>query len=849
MSDTEDTGIDQELERLEKSCSELRQRCLDGSASRVALESAQLARRHERLIPYMTAQFHITNNAQGMLDPERGREAAIELIALVESEDRARQIQSDFPEGEYAATVAWMSACAYDNLAEHTAQLQGYNSEGMQSCISAGIQVCQRTGKLGCINCFRGYATSVFKQADDLDMALHYSRVVRQLAPGSPGSERRWVGAQDEAGLLLMQGNMEAAEEAAHRAVELAPTYHTTLHSRIHAALHLDEILLLAGKQPKHQSAAEARGDLPRGEYTSTDLLSDEVDALRATVAGDFPRATELLTHWDRWLTEHRCLHEWFKIRLRLIATYMLMGDRKRADALAKQLAEKAQPARDFLTLRRLQMLNGGELVSPAAVAGPLTSGPYAAARTSVSVDAPSIETPAAPVAPENTPLEAEIQGFIPRMADPSGAGELLADLLRIPPDRITHPFDAARLIHMTHYLGDQEGRGPEIWRWARSVADRFPQDAVVLSLFAMLGHILRQQPDSGVSEEPSEEQLERVFRSSLDIDPNNSRNFGRAAAFFLDAGNIDEAERCLARGFRLDRTDAFLAGRLATVYERSDRARDALAVLDLALREGCEDPDIAWQAVHVSYGLKNWEALLTYVQRFEAQRPGEGWANYFAAVAYLETGKPQQALEALAEEGRRRPESPFVVIPLRACAEAALGNVEAARRDLAAALAIRFADVDDFTVKGLTDLMTRVWTVVADWPADDPLRQQLERRLLAAGMAPDDVFQAIRDQGETAAEQILYRCLVLQPLDERWPQSEGCLLNQGDWKAYYVPWGILTTSESEAERLALEWQARCYPLPAKVLDTKVLDEGFVDKPGVVWQGVRAEYDAGEAEE
>src|SRR5579859_5605371 len=208
MADDIENGIDEELERLEESCSELRKRCLDSSASRVAQESAQLARRHERLIPYMLAKFHITNNAQGMLQPERGREAAVELIALVESEERARLIQPDFPEAEYTDTVAWMSACSYDNLAEHTAQLQGYNSEGMQSCINAGIQVCQRTGKLGCINCFRGYATSVFMQADDLDMALHYARVVRQLPPDSPGSERRWVGGQNEAKLLLLLGQI-----------------------------------------------------------------------------------------------------------------------------------------------------------------------------------------------------------------------------------------------------------------------------------------------------------------------------------------------------------------------------------------------------------------------------------------------------------------------------------------------------------------------------------------------------------------------------------------------------------------------------------------------------------------
>jgi hypothetical protein len=43
----------------------------------------------------------------------------------------------------------------------------------MHGCISDGIQVCQRTGKLECVNCFREYAAEVYLAADDLPMALH----------------------------------------------------------------------------------------------------------------------------------------------------------------------------------------------------------------------------------------------------------------------------------------------------------------------------------------------------------------------------------------------------------------------------------------------------------------------------------------------------------------------------------------------------------------------------------------------------------------------------------------------------------------------------------------------------
>src|SRR5262249_7849044 len=114
-------------------------------------------------------------------------------------------------------------ACAYDNLADGTGVLEGYNSEGMHGCITDGIQVCRRTGKLRCISCFREYAMDVYTAADDLAMALHHARSISSQQGGwSNRGDRRWLGHKHEAWLLLLAGQVAAAEEALERALTLA---------------------------------------------------------------------------------------------------------------------------------------------------------------------------------------------------------------------------------------------------------------------------------------------------------------------------------------------------------------------------------------------------------------------------------------------------------------------------------------------------------------------------------------------------------------------------------------------------------------------------------------------------
>ena len=82
--------------------------------------------------------------------------------------------------------------------------------------------------------------------------------------------------------------------------------------------------------------------------------------------------------------------------------------------------------------------------------------------------------------------------------------------------------------------------------------------------------------------------------------------------------------------------------------------------------------------------------------------------------------------------------------------------------------------------------------------------------------------------------------CTLLQPLDDRWSDSPGCLHGEGDWTSYRIPWGVLAADEAEAGRMALTWQSRGYPLEAVVEDVAPKGDGYTDHPGVVWQGLRS---------
>jgi hypothetical protein len=479
--DQEPENLDERLDGLFERMGEFLEKAMSRSANRVVAEVKRLAKSEQRLLPYMRATFHLMDLARDLLEPEVCRSEAVALIALLESEDHARLIQADFPQHEYDSTVGWMTTCAYDNLAEATGMAQGYNSEGMHGCISDGIQVCQRTGKLECVNCFREYAAEVYLAADDLPMALHQARLI--ASPNNTRSQRgdrRWLGAHYEAWVLLLTGQLEAAEEAAQKSVSLtdSPQMNLPLFAKLRATPTLDMVRMLAGGELPQPSVVRVPGQPAEGEYPLNDVYDGMTSALALSVRGDHAGAAALLARWDRWLQERSALSEWFEVRLRLTAAQLLAGNRRQAEALAKQLESRATKSRDWLTLRRLaRLMDPATMPTPVPLLMPLSSGPFAGSTPSVSVAMPEAtpEQPAeAPQAAEpESPLHAVLQPLREQVEEAPEEGEVRAQLLDavLAHRNVTHPRDASLLLYLASRLADVPGRGSDVWAWAEPLA------------------------------------------------------------------------------------------------------------------------------------------------------------------------------------------------------------------------------------------------------------------------------------------------------------------------------------------------------------------------------------------
>ena len=237
---------------------------------------------------------------------------------------------------------------------------------------------------------------------------------------------------------------------------------------------------------------------------------------------------------------------------------------------------------------------------------------------------------------------------------------------------------------------------------------------------------------------------------------------------------------------------------------------------------------------------LGQYESMLTYLDQYEHISPGFAWANFYRASGLVWLGRHAEALTAIDEEERRCNGKSLHIHVIRACASSGLGRADEVRTSLEAFLSMRLSEVDYLTPAGLESLFARLWKAVTILPGDDPLFARLSDRLLASGLAPDELFLPQRVRNDKSDDLKFFICWVIQPLDERWRDAEGCLHSQQDWTAYRAPWGTLVADEAEAGPLALAWQARCYPLKAVVDEIVLQNEGFTDHPGVVWQGYRS---------
>lgn len=863
MSQLESDDLEQRFEALFSQVDQLTDECKYKSAVRVANEIRRLAKSEGQLVPYIRGLFIAMNYGVSCLEPETGRDHALELIAILENEDRARQLQPDLPEDEYDWYRSRFSSCAYDNFARAVANIQGFNSEGMHACINDGLQVCRRTGKLECLKCFREYAAEVYEAADDLEMALHNARLgIAHIDPGP--HDRRWVGIKEEARLLLLQGQIEEALAGLQRGWSMRETYHDPHAATIEGGMLMKVLLTLNGREAELSQwvtpeLASKFSSPPRGEYAWYDLRSDMFESFFAACEGDYPRAIQLLEQWDPQLRRQKCRDEWFHVRVQLIATLRYAGQTERIPGLAKQLEASATEARDYLTLRRLKrVMDPTTAPTPLALVGDVTAGPFAVPRQEVvpapltevrssisEAEAPAIDAPPLTTEPERPPsvLAPMIEEFIQELQKSTTEPDISTvreKVLAIPPVSVTDDRDASKLLQLIKYSLTRTSDATAVWAWAEAVGEQFGRMANIICHRAVLGAILTQFP--GENPAVSSERVTELFRASMDLDPNSAFAHAQAGTFHLQQGNLSEAERCLSRACRLDRAASAQALQLAEVYSQTDRRRDGLAVLDMCLREGTQDPDVAWEAALYAYGLEQYEPVLTYLDRFDQWRPNTPWSGHYRAAALLELERYGEALAAAEVDNLVNPEAKYAALVQKVSACAGLMRDAECRAGLQEILTTPLSTVTSLSVQGLARLHRRLWMALHVWAPADPLVESYETFLIGTGLAPNEMFTAIREAtGQVPIENgiTFYRILMRQTMDETWKDSIYCMSNEVEWTEYEVVWGVLAENEEQARRMVVDMQGRAMDRTAEVLGVDEGGSGYSDIPGVVWQGLR----------
>jgi tetratricopeptide (TPR) repeat protein len=853
MSDfPQESEIDAQLHQLSQKASELIDKSVYRTSFNLYGDLRQKAKRERRLFFYVLGTFHQMDQAQYLFEFQTMRERAIELIALLESEEQCRKIQPDMPIQLFEGLAYQFSSCAYENLAEATGQMEGYNSEGLQACISDGIQICRQTGKMSCIGCFREYSCDVYMSADDSEFAQHQcNMVLDESAPLSSRGDRRWLARKKVAWMTFLEGRTQTAIDMYRDALRLteAEDVNLKLESQLRTMYELDALLILTGHPAELELSDIATQQPPIGECPLYDLQKAFLASLNSVMKKDFVTAAAILVEWDRLLQEKLGTHLWFEVRLRMIAIKLLAGEAKIADRLAVELEQRARQANDWLTLRRLTALQDPDLVvSPLACFG----------REVVDASRPSIKLAAstiaeddeadgnAPAMPPVTPYGEHLQ-TIGKMFETVSEDALLDDLKKIRTElqsidvaTVDHEHDACTLIHMMGYaLGDCSDAAA-IWKWANQLAKNFQESPAVLSMLGDLGNQLRFGPNEEFGQTITSDRLEPLFRKAIQLKDAGTGTHMRAGDHFMAEQNFGEAERCYARSFRLKRDNGDAAIKLATLYRDTDRMRDALHVLDVCIREGADVPQVAWEAGITAFALNRFEVMLTYLDRYKAAVGEQPWVDYYRATGLLEQGEPEAALAAIELEQDLFKDPGFHLQVIRGCAQAALGKRDLAIASLQAALAMQLSDIDYLSAPGIAALLLRARNAARDVLEDASLLAEIEQRMLEAYMAPEDLFEP-RRLAEEPLEVHFYQCIVRQPLDENWESFAGRQSQeQEDGEFYLGTWGVLAEDETQAQQLVLEWQSRCYPLMAEVVEVSEPTDTFVDSPGVVWQGQRA---------
>ncbi len=836
-------------------------------AFQLAKEVAARAKAEGLLLPYFYAQFRLMKTGRDLFDTEACKDASLRALALLESPEAAAAFQPGYDERKYGRFQRWLTPCSYDHLAVATALSNGYNSPGVHRCVAEGIDVCNRVGKPECISCFRSYAVKVFRAADDLDMALFNARRNMRSKPKDENdSDTRFVGAIATFGLELMLGRASVAASALAEAVQLEPVYWDKRAGKHDLALGARELaaLLRSGEGAPAQDslgldlaalAADAPLAVPEHENPEEAYERVLVESLECAVAGDPAGSEAALSPWDDRLRRDGLLACWFEVRLRRVGLAIMMSDGAKERALSSELEKAALGADDHLTLRRLRGLSGlsGAALAMAAV-GPIqwgSAGPTEVGGAPVEADTDGSAAAQAPSGePEATPQEApayaeRIEAFLVELEgarEAAGADDgeaAFPDVLKWLEDEGAREDQApgSELLgaasRMLRHVPMDEERASGLWDWARSVAASVPDDGVALSRAAEIGGALVDRETPLLQDRLSSEAIDRLFERAMALAPDEDEPFGRAGLRHVRRNHPEKAERPLARSARLNRYQVSVVISLAGIYEESGRAGDALELIDLSIRDGCDEPELLWEGALLAPTLGRDQLALSYLDRYGEQRPDAPWVNYYRAKALLALGRFDGVRAACALERDRTEDNAFGLLAFEAHAAKALGDESALSDALTAVLQTALYAIESLNTRGVMAALSRALDAAEGTDMASPLRA----KALAAGLMPDEILRADRMAREQVSGLEFFEVTLRQTLDvEAWQTYPARLSGQGDWTAFDVTYGVLAADERQAKRAVLQLHSAAPGTAPEVLRCEGNGGDYKDHPGVTYQ-------------
>ena len=292
------------------------------TALRLVKEMKRFAKAHRQLVPYIEAGFYQMNAGSRLFELEQEIENSMELIALLESEEKAKKFQHDYDQDHYDFKVYWILPCAYHNLASNMAYQKGYNSPIVHGTVDDGLQVCRKVGNQEAPIYFREFAVEACIAAGDYEMGEHYNQLCYSVVEKEIEFRRLWIELNDKVRLLICKGMLSDALDVQKKAMVSSELTVSPSWARLEGQLLLEKILWLMGNENEQELILQSLGvtfdsaEIPVfEECPEYYILKVQVEAVKLVRQNQPLEAAEKLAKMERFVLGQGNIRYWFDLR------------------------------------------------------------------------------------------------------------------------------------------------------------------------------------------------------------------------------------------------------------------------------------------------------------------------------------------------------------------------------------------------------------------------------------------------------------------------------------------------------------------------------------------------------